>query len=53
MQHICSRYATKILICIGHFSVEITGVLDNIRNKQELMNAMGILGWHTGGEENE
>lgn len=23
MQHICSRYATKILICIGHFSVEI------------------------------
>ena len=25
MQHICSRYATKILICIGHFSVEILG----------------------------
>ena len=25
MQHICSRYATKILICIGHFSVETLG----------------------------
>lgn len=25
MQHIYSRYATKILICIGHFSVEILG----------------------------
>ena len=25
MQHICNRYATKILICIGHFSVEILG----------------------------
>lgn len=25
MRHICSRYATKILICIGHFSVEILG----------------------------
>ena len=25
MQHICSRYATNILICIGHFSVEILG----------------------------
>ena len=25
MQHICSRYATKILICTGHFSVEILG----------------------------
>ena len=25
MQHICSRYATKILICIGHFSVELLG----------------------------
>lgn len=25
MQHICSRYATKILIGIGHFSVEILG----------------------------
>lgn len=25
MQHICSRYATKIMICIGHFSVEILG----------------------------
>ena len=25
MQRICSRYATKILICIGHFSVEILG----------------------------
>ena len=25
MQHICSRYTTKILICIGHFSVEILG----------------------------
>ena len=25
MQHICSRYATKILICIGNFSVEILG----------------------------
>lgn len=25
MQHICSRYVTKILICIGHFSVEILG----------------------------
>ena len=25
MQHICSSYATKILICIGHFSVEILG----------------------------
>ena len=21
MQHICNRYATKIMICIGHFSV--------------------------------
>ena len=25
MQHICNRYATKILICIGHFSVVILG----------------------------
>ena len=25
MQRICSRYATKILICIGHFSVETLG----------------------------
>lgn len=25
MQHICNRYVTKILICIGHFSVEILG----------------------------
>ena len=25
MQHICNRYATKIMICIGHFSVEILG----------------------------
>lgn len=25
MQHICSRYATNILICIGHFSVAILG----------------------------
>ena len=25
MQHICSRYVTMILICIGHFSVEILG----------------------------
>ena len=25
MQHIRSTYATKILICIGHFSVEILG----------------------------
>lgn len=25
MQHICNRYATNILICIGHFSVEILG----------------------------
>lgn len=31
----------------------VTGVLDNIRNKQELMNAMGTLGWNTGGEGNE
>ena len=25
MQHICNRYATNILICIGHFSVVILG----------------------------
>ena len=25
MQHICNRYATNILICIGHFSVAILG----------------------------
>ena len=25
MQHICNRYATKTMICIGHFSVEILG----------------------------
>lgn len=25
MQHICNRYATKIMICIGHFSVQILG----------------------------
>ena len=25
MQHICNRYATKIMICIGHFSVVILG----------------------------
>ena len=34
MQHICSRYATKILICIGHFSVVILG------------NVLSFCAWH-------
>ena len=29
----------------------VTGILDNIRNKQELLAAIGTLGWHNGGEE--
>lgn len=31
----------------------VTGILDNIKNNQELMTAIGTLGWNTGGEETE
>lgn len=31
----------------------VTGVLEKIKTNQELMDAIGTLGWHTGGEENE
>ena len=43
----------EALIKFDAFYRLVTGVLDNIRNKQELMDAMGTLGWNTGGEENE
>lgn len=31
----------------------VTGVLEKIKTNRELMEAIGTLGWHTGGEENE
>mgnify|MGYP000037028393 CR=1 FL=1 len=31
----------------------VTGVLEKIKTNRELMDAIGTLGWHTGGEENE
>lgn len=31
----------------------VTGVLDNIKNNRELMDAIGTLGWYVGGEEVE
>lgn len=31
----------------------VTGVLDNIKNNRELMDAIGTLGWNSGGEEVE
>lgn len=31
----------------------VVGVLDNIKNNQEIMEAIGTLGWNTGGETNE
>lgn len=43
MQHICSRYATKILICIGHFSVEILG---NVLFACHEQDCFAICEWH-------
>lgn len=43
----------EALIKFDAFYRLVTGVLDNIRNKQELMYAIGTLGWNVGGEENE
>lgn len=31
----------------------VTGVLEKIKTNRELMDAIGTLGWHTGGEVNE
>ena len=31
----------------------MSDVLEKIKTNRELMDAIGTLGWHTGGEENE
>ena len=43
----------EALLKFNAFYRLVTGVLEKIKTNQELMEAIGTLGWNTGGDEDE